>query len=155
MNTNAILKLLMPIVALSIIILIFPVLLNGSDNILRETQADTSTDIVAPAGSGTVPLSQPLYASDVDWVTTITSSSGTDTPVAGSWSLDVLTITGLTWVGSPAAGTRTIVTTYEYDQVEDYTGLGDIIEVAPLILWVSVVVGYGAVAFAVNRRKQD
>lgn len=142
------------IIVIAIAAIMFPLILDGSDEILRESQTDISTNIVAAAGSGTVPLSQPLYDGDVTFVTSVASSSGTDTPVASTWSSDVLTVTGLTWA---APATRTLTTTYQYDQTDDYTGLSEIVEVAPMMIWIGIIMGFGFVALFTVRavRKKE
>jgi len=151
-NKGNLTKLMIPVIALAIVIIIFPVLLNGADSILRDSQTDTSTGVTSALGSGTMAFTQPLYADSVDWVTTVTSSSGTDTPVASTYNgtTDVLTLTGLTHTG-----TRTLTANYQYDQTDTYTGLGDVVTVAPLIVWVGIIMGVGMTAFVGYRKLRE
>lgn len=132
------------VIMISIAALIFPILMDGGDDILRDNQTDTGTNVVNTGGSGTMTLSQPLYDDSVDWVTTMTSNVGSDTAVASTYNstTNLLTMTGL--VGTPmAAGTRNITCTYQYDNTDGFTGLKNVVEVAPLIAWVGIIFSFG------------
>ena len=131
------------IVVIGILAIMFPLILDGSDTILRDNDTDIEANVTAAAGSGTVTLANPLYDGSVNFVTSVASSSGTDTPVASTYSTSnkQLTITGLAF-----AGTRTITTVYRYDLTDDYTGLSEMVEVAPLMIWIGIIIGFGMVA---------
>jgi len=137
-------------VFLSIVIMIFPIAMDGISNALSTSQADAGVGVVNTGGSGTMTLSQRLYDDNVLLIASVTSSSGTDTPVASSYvgATDVLTVTGLSW-----AGTRTLTTTYIYSSTDDYAGLKDIMEATPLILWVIIIFGSGVVTIFAVRAK--
>jgi len=138
------------IAMLSFVIMIFPITMTSIESSLMDAQVDTATGVVDTVNSGTMTLSQPLYDSSVTYVATVTSSSGTDTPVASTYaaSTELLTVTGLTW-----SGTRTLTTTYTYSLTEDYPGLKDVMEVTPLILWVIIIFGTGAAGIFAVRAK--
>lgn len=145
-------SLLIAIVFIAVIIVMFPLILDGADSTLRDSQTDVATGVASsgtPNYSGTMSLSQPLYDDSVSYITSVSSSSGTDTPVASTFdsSTDILTVTGLSYTG-----TRTLTTAYQYDQTDSYTGLGAIVEIAPMILWISVIIGVGMSVFFAYRK---
>ena len=146
--------LIISVVMLSIIIIVFPLVMEGSDDILRTRQTDTSTNVIVAANSGTMPLTAPLYdgSEGVDWVVSVTSNSGTDTPAASTWANNVLTVTGLTWGGA----TRTLTAVYDSDNTVQYTGLQETVEVTPLLMWVGLMILTGAGAlFGVRALRRE
>ena len=85
-------------------------------------------------------LTYDLYEAGVGNVESITSTEGTDTPTADSYveATKTLTVGGLI-----ASATRTLTTTYETESMNIYTGLGSIIKVAPLIVFIGLLAGGG------------
>ena len=138
------------IAVIAVVIMIFSMAMDGIGNTLSDTYADTATGVVDTTNSGTMALSQPLYDNSVAYIASVTSSSGTDTPVASTYtaSTNLLTVTGLTFTG-----TRTLTATYTYSATEGYAGLKEVMEVTPLILWVILVFGSGVVGILTTRAK--
>jgi len=131
------------LVAIAIAFVMFPLILDGTRDIVTDAQIDTSTSVATsgtPSYVGVVTLSQDLYGNSTGNVTTITSSSGTDTPVALSYvsASGSLTVSGLT-----ATGTRTLATTYDYNAVDTYSGMENVALIAPLLVFVSLIFGGG------------
>ena len=147
--TNTIITL----VILSIIIWIFPIMMDGLGISLATTPTDASVGVVATGNSGTMTLSQPLLDDSIAFIASVTSSSGTDTPVASTYAAatDLLTVTGLTF-----AGTRTLTTTYTFSATEGFPGLNPIMKFTPLILWVIIIFGTGVASiFAVRAKTKE
>jgi len=141
-------KMVIGIVGIAIAMIMFPIILEGTHDIATDQQIDTSTNVATsgtPSYQGVITLSQDLYNNSVGQVTSITSSSGTDTPVAATYvsASGSLTVTGLL-----DTGTRTLVTTYDYDAIDTYSGMDSVVHIAPLFVFVGLLFGGSLSAYA-------
>lgn len=99
------------------------------------SEASTSVAVATGVGvtTGTVTLSNGLYNGDIVNVVSISSSNATagDVPVAVSYAsaTDILTVGGL-----GASATRTLTVAYDWESTSQYTGFGDILMLAPIIV---------------------
>jgi hypothetical protein len=124
----------MLIVGIAVSVLFFPMVLSSMDSIQFASNTgtgETTADVV---------LSTALYNDDNGHVTSITSTVGTDVPVAGTYvaATKTLTVTGLT-----ASESRTLTVIYDSDNLSDYTGLGTIVSLSPLIIWLVILGALG------------
>jgi len=138
-----ILPMVMGIIAIAIAFVIFPVVLDATGDLLAHTNDVLQTEEVTTGVSETtadVVLDYELYEGDVLNVKTITSTEATDVPVASTYTeaTRTLSITGLT-----ESKTRTLSITYETVSTNVYTGLGSIVKVAPLIVFVGLLASGG------------
>lgn len=137
----------MGIIMIMVAFIMFPLIMTGTHDIL--TDASTEIANVTTAGGITtadVTLSPGLYNDDTDSVLAVTSSLGTDAPVAGSYvaATDALTVTGLT-----AADNRLLTVSYEYEATTDYTGMGALARMAPTLIFLALLgAGVGIVVAA-------
>jgi|GEM_PF-2392748 len=137
------------LVALALVINVFPIMLDGIHD-MRSDATTVTNNSTTGVGETTedVTLTTPLLEDSVSYVTSVTSDSGSDTPVAGTYSssTDVLTITGLA-----ASGTRVLTINYTGNVIDDYTGLENVAKVTPLMLYIAVIFGGGMLAYGIAR----
>ena len=134
---------LMGIIMVAVLFVMFPIIMDST----HELQADPVTQVEAAVVTGVgetaadVVLGNDLWADDVDSVLTITSDELTDVPVANTYTpaTNTLNVTGLNEDDS-----RTLTITYETDALTEYTGMGALVAVAPLLIFIAVI---GAVVF--------
>jgi len=140
---GGIITMVMGIIAIAIAFIIFPIVLEATGSVLAHTgnvmQTDTVTTGVAITEADVV-LKYDLYEGDVANVVSITSTEATDVPVAASYvvATKTLTISGLI-----AEKTRDLTTTYETESMGVFTGLGSIVKVAPLMVFIGLLAGGG------------
>jgi len=132
----------MLIVGIAVSVLFFPMVLSSMDSIQFASNTGTYAAVTTGVGETTadVVLSTALYNDDNGHVTSITSTVGTDVPVAGTYvaATKTLTVTGLT-----ASESRTLTVIYDSDNLSDYTGLGTIVSLSPLIIWLVILGALG------------
>ena len=131
------------IIAIAIAFIIFPIVLDATSSLLAHSSEVMQTDEVTTALAETtaeVVLEHELYEADVLNVVSITSTLGTDVPVADSYveATKTLTVGGLT-----VDSIRNLATTCETESMGVYTGLGSIAKVAPLMVFIGLLAGGG------------
>lgn len=142
---------------LAVALIMFPVLLDGAHDTVADNQVDTfagTVDSGTPNYQASVTLTQPLY-NDIGYITTVASSSGTDTPVAVSYTsaTRALLVNGLN-AGAPGTASRTLTVTYEYSAAANYTGLEPTVEIAPLVIFTGLILAGGYTGFSHYRSKK-
>lgn len=138
-NPGSLMMLGIGIIFIAVGLIIFPVVLSGTSAALTTQNAYTETDEITTDNTsgyiGSINLTQTLWNGAVAEVTSITSNVS-ETPVADNYSSPTLNLTGLT-----TNGTRTLTTVYDYPSVldGDYTGLLQILKIAPLLVLIAFV----------------
>lgn len=131
------------IVGLVITIMMFPMALSAMHDIQTDSQTEVEAAVTTGVGVTTanVVLTYDIFNENLANVTSITSDELTDVPVAGTWvaATNTLTVTGLA-----ADDSRTLTITYNYDGLTDYTGLGTVVGISPILLWLVIM---GALGF--------
>ncbi len=134
---------LLGIIMVSVMFVLFPIILDSSHELQTDATTETEAAVVTGVGvtNADVVLTNDPWQDDVDYVLTITSDEVTDVPVANTYTTatNTLNITGLA-----ADDSRTLTITYETDALGDYTGMGALVGIAPLLIFVAVI---GAVVF--------
>ena len=136
---TGILSMVMGIIAIAIAFVVFPIVMDATQDLLTHEGSTWEEDVVVTGGAetdGDVVLTYALLDDDVANVTSITSTEVTDVPVAGSYvaGTKTLTVTGLA-----VSKTRTLTTTYKTLSQNVFTGFGSIAAVAPLIVFVGLL----------------
>lgn len=126
------------IIMVAVMFIIFPIVMDSAHALQTEeyTQEEAAVETGVGETSADVVLDEELWSDSVDNVVSIASDDETDTPVAGSYAAatQTLTVTGLT-----AETTRALTIFYKTDALTDYTGMGAIVAVAPLLLFLGVI----------------
>lgn len=126
------------IVMVAVLFILFPIVMDSSHTLQTDVEVETEAAVATGVGetSADVVLTHGLWGASNTAVTSITSDEVTDVPVAGTYvdATKTLTVTGLV-----AEDSRTLTITYEYDGLSDYTGMGAIVAVAPLLLFLGVI----------------
>lgn len=126
------------IVMVAVLFVLFPIVMDSSHTLQTDVEVETEAAVATGVGELTadVVLTYGLWGASNTAVTSITSDEVTDVPVAGTYvdATKTLTVTGLV-----AEDSRTLTITYEYDGLSDYTGMGAIVAVAPLLLFLGVI----------------
>lgn len=138
---------LMGIIMVAVMFVLFPIVMDSSHELQTDSLTQAEAAVVTGVGETTadVVLDEALWSDSNAYVTSVTSDNGADTPVAGTYvaGTQTLTVTGLA-----ASDTRTLTLVYEYDGLTDYTGMGQMVAVAPLLLFMGVL---GAMVFGLYK----
>lgn len=122
------------IIMIAISFVVFPIIMDATDSILAPQKTQV---ITVPTASGTttatVTLSDGVYENKTSNVE-LSSSNTNDVPVVSSASGQTVGISGL-----EASSTRLLTVNYASTGLNNYTGLGAIVRVAPLIVFVSIL----------------
>ncbi|MDD5095169.1 MAG: hypothetical protein PHV74_12460 [Dehalococcoidia bacterium] len=130
----------------------FPMVLSAAHDIQIDDTTDSfagvTTDVAVTTAN--VVLTGDLWNDDNGHITSITSSLETDVPVAGTYvaATHTLSVSGLT-----ASETRTLTVLYEADALGDYTGLGSMVGIAPMIIFIGLLFAGGLSVFTGVRSK--
>lgn len=147
-------RVVLGVVAISVALLMFPLILDGAEEIATDATTDIEQKTTGVGEtSATVTLTSDPWNNAVANITSVTSSTTTDTsPTASTYnaSTNVLTVTGLA-----ASTTRTLTVGYNYNAVSSYTGMENVVEIAPLVVFSGMFLG-GAVSiiFGVKARQK-
>jgi len=138
---------LMGIIMVAVMFVLFPIVMDSSHELQTDvfTQAEAAVATGAGEVAADVVLTEALWNDSNTYVTSVTSDNVLDTPVAGVYTAatQTLNVTGLA-----ASDTRTLTIVYEYDALTDYTGMGQMVAVAPLLLFMGVL---GAMVFGLYK----
>ena len=125
------------IIMVAVMFILFPIVMDSSHELQTDsyTQSYNSTTGVGELTDDVV-LTEALWSDSNTYVTSVASDNVADTPVAGTYvaGTQTLTVTGLV-----ASDSRVLTLVYEYDGLTDYTGMGAIVAVAPLLLFLGVI----------------
>lgn len=126
------------LIMVAVMFILFPLVTGATHDLQTDVEVQTEAAVVTGAGVtvADVVLAEGLWDADTAYVSSITSDNVGDTPVKGVYTAGTktLNITGLA-----AADTRGLTITYEYDALTDYTGMGPLVAVAPLLLFIGVI----------------
>lgn len=130
-------RIVIALIGIAILFIIFPMMLSATHNLQVEevtTSANVTTGVGATTGNAT--LDYALWQADIDSVVSISSSNVTDTPAAQSY-VEVTKILGVS--GLSANVTRLLTVLYETDALTEFTGLGALVSIAPLLVFIGIV----------------
>ena len=139
------------IIAAVIIILMLPAMLLGIDDFRLQDQADPFV-VASGATSANVTLSQDLYSDDTINVSSITSNTTGDAPIANSYTsaTNVLNITGL-----DSGSSHYLTVTYSVDRLGDYFGAGAGAKVIPVLLILGILCIVGGAGYQAFSRIRE
>lgn len=134
-------KALMVIIGVVVVVIIFPLAMTAIHNSQTDSVTESFAASVVAAGSTTVTLTTDPWKDRTASVTAMTATGAGAAPVASSYTTatNALVITGL-----GADTPQDITVTYDYDATTDFTGLGDMMGLTPLLMWISII---GVIAF--------
>jgi methionine synthase I (cobalamin-dependent) len=126
------------IIGIAIVLTMFPIITDSVSTVQTDQNVESYAAVATGIGetSADVVLSEDLYNGRSASVVSITSDNIGDTPVAGTYTAltNTLAVNGL-----KANDTRTLVVTYKIDALGDYTGLGAMAGLTPLLIWVAII----------------
>lgn len=134
------------LIMVAVLMIVFPIVMSATHDLQTEEQTDAG--LACAATPMDVVLTEDLWNDDTDSVISGVDNEGNvltaTTYVAAT---NTLTVTG--WV-TPAT-TCTIV--YEIDALTSYTGMGPLVAMTPLLIWIGVLaVVLGGIWFSVKGR---
>ncbi len=134
-------KAVLTIIGVVVIVIMFPLVMGAIHNSQTDVMTVEFPGCVVAGGQTTVTLTVDPWKDRTSSITSVTSSEAGATPVASSYNTttNTLTITGL-----GAVTPQDITVTYDYDATADYTGLGEMMGLTPLLIWIAII---GAIAF--------
>lgn len=126
------------IIMVAVMFIVFPIVMTSAHELQTEEYVQTEAAVTTGAAeeAADVVLDEDLWSDATANVVSITSDDGGDTPVAGTYTAatNTLNVTGLA-----ADTTRTLTITYKTDALTDYTGMGAMVSVAPLLIFLGVI----------------
>ena len=139
-------KVVIGLIMVAVLMIVFPIVMTATHDLQTENQTDAG--LACTSDPDDVTLTEDLWNADTDSVVSAVDSEGNLlTATAYVEATKVLTVTG--WV-TPAT-TCTIV--YETDALTTYTGMGPLVGITPLLIWIAVLATVlGSIWFAVKGR---
>ena len=123
------------IIGIVILIILFPMVLSATHDIQTAEQTDAA--LACTSDPDDVVLTQDLWQDDVSSVVSAVDSEGNVlTATVYVPATNTLTVTG--WV--TPADTCSIV--YEIDGLTAYTGMGAIVGITPLLIWIGFLISF-------------
>ena len=126
------------IIMVALMFVIFPIVMDSAHTLQTESYNHTEATVETGVGELTadVVLDEPLWSDSTVYITSVTSDNVADTPVKGVYTAGTksLNVTGLA-----ASESRALTIIYETDGLGDYTGMGALVAVAPLLLFLGVI----------------
>jgi len=126
------------IIMVAVMFVLFPIVMDSTHSLQTDEYVQSEAAVATGVGvtAADVVLDEALWDDATASVISITSDEVTDVPVANTYTAgtQTLNITGLA-----ADDSRTLTITYEYDGLTDYTGMGAMVAVAPLLLFLGVI----------------
>ena len=126
------------LIMVAVLFVIFPIVMDSTHELQTDeyVQAEAGVTTGAEDVAADVVLTKALWDDDTAYVSSITSDEVTDVPVKGTYTAgtQTLNVTGLA-----VSKTRTLTITYEYDGLTTYTGMGALVGVAPLLIFIGVL----------------
>jgi len=140
------------IILIFVAMALFPGMVMEPTHEMLTDSAVASGNVTTGVGetSGTLTLQQGLYDDDTANVSSVTSSLGTDAPIASSYVAATrhVTITGLT-----ASQTRELTVSYLYDATSSLTGMGQAGKMGPMIMFLGILgMGIGLIYHSIRGR---
>ncbi len=127
------------VVGIAVAFVVFPIITDATTNLLTN---DVTQTISATAASNTyiATLQNNVYENKTSAVD-VTSSDADSNPVVSAVNGKSVTITGL------ENGAQTLTVNYQTAALNDYTGLAAIVKIAPMLVFVILIVGLVAGIF--------
>ena len=127
------------VVGIAIAFVVFPIITDATTNLLTN---DITQTITGTAASNTyvATVSNDVYENKTSAVT-VTSSDADSNPVVSAVNGKSITITGL------ENGSQTLTIKYQTAALNDYTGLAAIVKIAPMLVFVVLIIGLVAGIF--------
>jgi len=126
------------LIMVAVMMVIFPIVMESAHELQTDSYTHTEAGVTTGAGvtAANVVLDEAVWDDSTSHITSITSDEVTDVPVAGTYTAatKTLNVTGLA-----ESDSRTLTIVYEYDGLEDYTGMGAMAGVAPLLIFIGVL----------------
>ena len=120
------LRIVVGIIGIVVLMVIFPMVMTAT----HDLQTNEVTDTGLTVSGNKCTLTRDLWNADIDSVVSITSNSTSYQATAYNEATKELTI-------SLASGTADIV--YEIDALTSFTGMGPLVGITPLLIWVALL----------------
>lgn len=149
---NKIFGFILGIIGIIIVFIMLPTMLSSVSDFQTTSYSETESNLATAAGVTTanVTLNLDLFDDDITNVTTISSNNSETGMTAEAYvaATNVLLIGGL-----DANSTRTLTITYDIDDLESYTGLGEFTRLSPFIIVAFAIFGLMGGFFFMFKRK--
>ena len=139
-------KVVIGLIMIAVLMIIFPIVMSAT----HDLQTNEETDVELAITSDDVTLTDDLWKGDVGNVVSIVGN-GTELP--GVITADsYIPITKVLTLGDVDDSTKATVT-YEVDALTEFTGMGTIVGMTPLLIWIGVLASVlGGIYFSVKGR---
>jgi hypothetical protein len=129
-------KVVVGIIGIVLLMVMFPMVMSSTHDIQTESQVDADLALSGTPPAGTCTLTVDLWQAEIGSVISIvgngTEEAGAIYAVSYASATKVLTVTGV-------SDSTTATVTYEVDGLTDYTGMGSMVSLTPLLIWIAIL----------------
>lgn len=120
------------LIMVAVLMIVFPIVMSAT----HDLQTDSHTDTDLAISTDTVTLTVDLWDADVNSVLSIvgngTEEAGAITAASYVEATRVLTLSGV-------VDSTTATVTYEIDALTEFTGMGSLVAITPLLIWIAIL----------------
>ena len=122
------------LIMVAVLMIVFPIVMSATHDLQTENQTDTDLALSGTPPAGTCTLSTALWNDDTDSVlSAIDDQDNVLTMTSYNATTQVLT------VGNVHASATTATIVYEVDALTDFTGMGSLVAITPLLIWIAIL----------------
>lgn len=133
------------IISVAIAFVVFPIITDATTQLLTDENTQTVASATAVSNSYTATVNYDVYEGQTSSVLSVTSSNSTSNPVVSAVSGKNITITGL------ENGAQNLTIKYQSAALGNYTGLSAIIKIAPMLVFIVIVISLITGLFRASR----
>jgi len=139
-------KVVIGLIMIAVLMIMFPLVMTATHDLQTDDQVDADLAITTDDVTLTVSLWKAEVASVLSIVGNGTEEAGAITAASYVEATKVLTLAGVT-------DSTTATVTYEMDGLTDYTGMGTLVGITPLLIWIAILAAVlGGIWFSVKGR---
>jgi hypothetical protein len=143
-------KVVVGIIAIVVLMIMFPLVMSATHDIQTDEQTDSELTLTGTPPAGVVTLTKALFSGDTDHVVSLigngTEDPGDITAVSYVTATKVLNVTGVD-------DSTKLTVTYDIDALTEYTGMGAMVGLTPLLIWIAILGSViGGLFFALKGR---
>ena len=128
------------VVGIAVAFVVFPIITDSTTELLTNDVTQTIRSVTPSSGTYIATVQNDVYDNNTGMVT-VTSSDSSSNPVVSTVSGKTVTITGLT------NSSQNLTVTYAVAALGNYTGLAAIVKIAPMLVFVVMIIGLVAGLF--------
>lgn len=140
-------KVVIGLIMIAVLMIVFPLVMNATHDLQTDNQTDATLALGGTPPAGTCVLTEDLFSDNTDNVVSVTGDKPEALTVTGyTPATHTLAVTGVTT-------SENVTVVYKVDALTDYTGLGTLVGMTPLLIWIGILASVlGGIYFSVRGR---